>query len=121
MTAAAITAELYDQIQNMRRLREMAHFEEEVTVRRIDHENVCLLHQINSDDLVPGDIMIVTEGLTMPCDAILLEGECVVNEAMLTGESLPSIKAELPRSDIHKMERFSIENKKQVFIIVSYL
>ena len=32
----------------------------------------------------------------MPCDAVLLSGSCIVNESMLTGESTPEIKQELP-------------------------
>jgi len=35
----------------------------------------------------------------MPCDAILLEGMAVMNESMLTGESVPVIKSDLPQSD----------------------
>jgi len=34
----------------------------------------------------------------MPCDAIVFEGSCVVNESMLTGESIPVSKAKLPAS-----------------------
>ena len=32
----------------------------------------------------------------MPCDLVLLSGSCIVNESMLTGESIPVIKNSLP-------------------------
>lgn len=58
--------------------------------------------QIWSDQLVPGDICSVgvkmqtgrgsaaSENETsVPCDLLLLRGNCIVNESMLTGESIP--------------------------------
>lgn len=42
---------------------------------------------VTSEDLVPGDCLIIPqEGLVLPCDAALLDGECLVNESMLTGD-----------------------------------
>jgi cation-transporting P-type ATPase 13A2 len=34
----------------------------------------------------------------MPCDLVLMTGSCIVNESMLTGESIPVIKNALPFS-----------------------
>lgn len=45
---------------------------------------------VSSAELVPGDcISLPLDGVLVPCDAALLTGECMVNESMLTGESIP--------------------------------
>ncbi len=44
--------------------------------------------------------MEIPEGVMMPCDALLLKGSCIMNEAMLTGESIPVSKHPLPCSDV---------------------
>lgn len=39
-----------------------------------------------STELVPGDVIsIPANGMIMPCDAVLIHGNCIVNESMLTG------------------------------------
>ena len=43
--------------------------------------------------VVTGDIFIVKPGSSIPVDGIVIEGESAVNEASLTGESIPSDKA----------------------------
>lgn len=48
---------------------------------------------ISADDMVKGDIFIVRPGESIPCDGVVLEGESAVNEAALTGESLPVDKS----------------------------
>jgi cation-transporting ATPase 13A2 len=44
---------------------------------------------VASSELVPGDVYEVTDpALTQfPCDSLLLAGDCIVNESMLTGKS----------------------------------
>ena len=49
-----------------------------------------------SDQLVPGDVIKVPEGIVLPCDLVLLTGSAIVNESILTGESIPVMKQSLP-------------------------
>src|SRR5271156_2918739 len=51
--------------------------------------------EIPSDELFPGDLISIIrtkEDSGLPCDAILISGGCIVNEAMLSGESTPLLK-----------------------------
>jgi len=45
--------------------------------------------EIPVQQLDPGDIMVVRPGERIPTDGILLEGECYVDESMISGESMP--------------------------------
>ena len=45
--------------------------------------------EVDASTLVLGDIFIVRPGENLPVDGIVIEGASSVNEAMLTGESLP--------------------------------
>jgi cation-transporting P-type ATPase 13A2 len=45
---------------------------------------------------VPGDIVVVPEGMLLPCDMIQLSGSSIVNESILTGESIPVMKGSMP-------------------------
>ncbi|NXJ65399.1 AT134 ATPase, partial [Rostratula benghalensis] len=59
--------------------------------------------ELESHHLVPGDTLVLKEGKTLlPCDAILISGQCIVNESMLTGESIPVTKTHLPQDDNFK-------------------
>ncbi|XP_060098855.1 probable cation-transporting ATPase 13A4 [Heteronotia binoei] len=58
------------------------------------------LQATQSRYLVPGDLLVLEGGkLMLPCDAILVHGTCIVNEGMLTGESIPVTKTGLPRDN----------------------
>jgi cation-transporting ATPase 13A2 len=63
------------------------------------------LIEIESIELVPGDVIEIPENTSIPCDICLLTGSCIVNEAMLTGESIPVIKNSIPyNNDIYDTE-----------------
>ena len=53
---------------------------------------------LDPGDLVPGDVLLIPNqnGYTLQCDAAILNGTCLVDEAMLTGESVPVLKFALP-------------------------
>ncbi|XP_076404783.1 putative cation-transporting ATPase 13A5 isoform X4 [Peromyscus maniculatus bairdii] len=57
------------------------------------------LQELESRLLVPGDILILPGKISLPCDAVLIDGNCVVNEGMLTGESIPVTKTPLPHTE----------------------
>lgn len=53
--------------------------------------------EINSEELVPGDIVLLASGTKVPADLRLLHTiELKIEEAMLTGESLPAEKSTAP-------------------------
>lgn len=49
--------------------------------------------EINADDVRVGDVILVKPGQSMPVDGVVLSGSTVVDESMLTGESIPVNKA----------------------------
>ena len=83
---------LYETIHNHNEIRRMARYQ--CPVRLMQPNNSS--KEINSTELVPGDVIIVPEAAILPCDLILLTGSAIVNEAMLTGESIPVMKSSIP-------------------------
>lgn len=84
----------------MRRLREISRFVCDVRVLRngfcrflVSSTIISLLtntgRYVSSEDLVPGDVYEITDpSLSLfPCDSLLLAGDAIVNESMLTGET----------------------------------
>jgi cation-transporting ATPase 13A3/4/5 len=63
---------------------------------------------VDSHSLVPGDIVSIKQSTLLPCDMVLLSGSCIINEAMLTGESIPVIKAAIPniKSEVYSASKF---------------
>lgn len=56
-----------------------------------------IYEDVDSTTLVPGDIISIPQhGCVMQCDAVLISGNAIVNESMLTGESVPVTKTPVP-------------------------
>ncbi|XP_069467226.1 polyamine-transporting ATPase 13A2 isoform X2 [Ambystoma mexicanum] len=93
ISVISIGLSLYETRKQSVTLRNMVKMSVTVKVRLGSGEEVM----VSAADLVPGDcILLPSDGLLLPCDAALLSGECMVNESMLTGESVPEMKTPLP-------------------------
>eukprot|EP00049_Salpingoeca_infusionum_P025583 m.20377 g.20377 ORF g.20377 m.20377 type:complete len:1339 (+) comp8156_c0_seq2:3-4019(+) len=78
--------------KNLQTLRGMNNEPRQLLVRR---DGVWT--RVSANNLVPGDIISVTRGSgrdqdIVPCDCLIVKGTAVVNEAPLTGESVPQMK-----------------------------
>ena len=58
---------------------------------RIERDGRLL--EVPADSLMPDDIFIVRPGENVPVDGVVIDGASSINEAMLTGESMPVAKA----------------------------
>uniref|UniRef100_A0A5K3F9E1 Cation-transporting ATPase n=2 Tax=Mesocestoides corti TaxID=53468 RepID=A0A5K3F9E1_MESCO len=83
---------IFDIRRNEKALRDTVVSNGSVSVCR-NVNGIPKFFSIDSTDLVPGDVIeIPKDGCTMFCDAVLLHGNCIVNESTLTGESVPVTK-----------------------------
>lgn len=93
----SVSLSLYTTRKNTMNVKEQAQFSCTLNAYRyIGNAEEVEKRAINSTALVPGDIIGVPQGEVIPCDAIMIQGSCVMNESMLTGESIPAIKQAIP-------------------------
>uniref|UniRef100_A0A4X2M375 Cation-transporting ATPase n=1 Tax=Vombatus ursinus TaxID=29139 RepID=A0A4X2M375_VOMUR len=96
MSIISITLTVYDLREQSIKLHRLVESHNSILV------TVCRrkagIQELESRYLVPGDLLSLSGNkIQLPCDAILIDGGCVVNESMLTGESIPVIKTALPK------------------------
>ncbi|XP_033006828.1 probable cation-transporting ATPase 13A5 [Lacerta agilis] len=111
LSIISIALTVYDLRQQSMKLHNLVKEHNKVEVMAwTKNEGSC---KVESCQLVPGDVLLLeSQKFSLPCDAILIEGSCVVNEGMLTGESVPVTKTPLPQTDntkpwkVHSVEDY---------------
>ncbi|NWI16423.1 AT135 ATPase, partial [Crypturellus soui] len=95
LSIISIGLTVYDLRQQSIKLHDLveAHNKVEVTVCTKNEGD----KKLESRNLVPGDMFLLDgKKFSLPCDAVLIDGSCIVNEGMITGESIPVTKTPLP-------------------------
>src|ERR1700759_4784415 len=78
-----------------------------VCLSSFEHIRALSMHvsvkEHNSADLVPGDVISLSNSdlTVVPADLILLSGDAIVNESMLTGESVPISKSAVNDAELN--------------------
>lgn len=89
VVAAAVTAAtFYEAAVKKRALNRLTN----LTVSQVDTARLSEpdgTTEVPVEELSPGDTVLVREGERVPINGTLREGNCLVNEAVVTGESLP--------------------------------
>lgn len=99
----------YNRRASVERLRNSMRHAQHVYVYRLKKWMV-----VNSMEVVPGDILSLSSRnhVHVPADVVLLQGTAVVDEALLTGESVPQIKSTIQEM-ASPTEHLSVKEHKQ--------
>ncbi|OWZ71730.1 hypothetical protein AYX14_02820 [Cryptococcus neoformans] len=111
ISVTSIMSTLIETKRTIERMREMSRFHCDVKVL-IDGEWVMK----DCSELVPGDIFDSSDPnlSVFPCDALLLSGDAIVNESMLTGESVPVSKIPAKDETLRALSRESKQGSSEI-------
>ena len=93
LTAVSICLTVYETRNQNKRIRDMSFYDQPVQVRRTHKNSISSeILKVSSCDLQIGDLVLISPSEQVPADLLLLEGKCIVDESMITGESTPCLK-----------------------------
>jgi cation-transporting ATPase 13A2 len=82
-----VTLTIIEMLRVNAQIHEMSYYEVPLKILR-DGKIV----EVSSLHIVPGDIVFFNKTIRLPFEGVLLEGEMLINECVLTGESVPVVK-----------------------------
>ncbi|GMK53976.1 hypothetical protein CspeluHIS016_0105620 [Cutaneotrichosporon spelunceum] len=111
ISVSSILSTLIATKRTIARMREMSRFHCDVNVL-IDGK----WQTVDCEDMVPGDIFDSSDAdlTVVPCDALLLSGDAILNESMLTGESVPVSKVPVKDEGLRAMSHEYKEGSSDV-------
>ena len=115
LTILSCATTLIETAHNLRKMQQMARFVCPVTVWR----NGRWYEDVSSEELIPGDLVRLDTSSTketperqmlsrldiLPCDGVVLNGDALLDESMLTGETIPVAKTALEDTHPEDFER----------------
>ncbi|WVR06383.1 hypothetical protein IAU60_003414 [Kwoniella sp. DSM 27419] len=111
ISITSVLSTLVETKRTIERMREMSRFHCDIRVLVDDEWKI-----MDCAKMVPGDIFDASDPNlpVFPCDAILLSGDAIVNESMLTGESVPVSKIPVKDEALRVMSREAKQGSSEI-------
>lgn len=118
ISVMSIAETLVETKKTSKNLADMSQFSCDIRVLRDEFWT-----SVNSSELVPGDIYEISDPNlnVLPCDSILITGDCIVNESMLTGESVPVSKIPATEDTMYQLMEDFENTQISSFVSKSFL